>query len=75
MLIGIDEEQFDFVNQSLNSPVDKQSFLNGEICIVQYEGSEIPEEYLDQPVPFTLQGKQYEITIETVSYETQYSGR
>ena len=75
MLIGIDEEQFDFVNQSLNSPVDKQSILNGEICIVQYEGSEIPEEYLDQPVPFTLQGKQYEITIETVSYETQYSGR
>lgn len=74
MLIGIDEEQFDYVNQSLNSPVDKQEFLNGEICIVQYEGSEIPEEYFHQKVPFNLQGKQYEITMEAVSYETQYSG-
>lgn len=74
MLIGIDEEQFDYVNQSLNPPVDKQDFLNGEICIVQYEGSEIPEEYLNQKVPFNLQGKQYEITMEAVSYETQYSG-
>lgn len=74
MLIGIDEEQLDYVNQSLNSPVDKQDFMNGEICIVQYEGSEIPEEYLNQKVPFNLQGKQYEITMEAVSYETQYSG-
>lgn len=70
MLIGIDEEQFDYINQSLNSPVDKQDFLNGKICIVQYEGSEIPEEYLNQKVPFTLQGKQYEITLEAVSFET-----
>ncbi|WP_461810158.1 ABC transporter permease [Faecalimonas sp.] len=74
MLIGIDEEQFDYVNQSLSTPIDKQDFLNGEICIVQYEGSEILEEYLKQKVPFNLQGKQYEITIEAVSYETQYSG-
>ncbi len=75
MLIGIDEEEFDYVNQSLNTPVDKQDFLNGEVCIVQYEGSEIPKEYLNQKVPFNFQGKQYEITIETVSFETQYSGR
>lgn len=74
MLIGIDEEQFDYVNQSLKTPVDKQDFLNGEVCIVQYEGSEIPEEYLDQTVLFNLQGKQYEIVIKAVSYETQYSG-
>lgn len=75
MLIGIDEEQFDYVNQTLNIPVDKQNFLNGEICIVQYEGSEIPEEYLNQKIPFILQGKQYEITVKAVSFETQYSGR
>lgn len=48
MLIGIDEDQFDYVNQSLSSPVDKQDFLNGKSCIVQYEGSEIPKEYLNQ---------------------------
>ena len=75
MLIGIDEDQFDYVNQSLSNPVDKQDFLNGKSCIVQYEGSEIPKEYLNQKVPFNFDGKQYEITVEAVSYETQYSGR
>lgn len=75
MLIGIDEEEFDYLNQSLNIPVDKQDFLNGEVCIVQYEGSEIPKEYLNQKVPFNCQGKQYEITVEAVSFETRYSGR
>lgn len=74
MLIGIDEAQFDHVNQSLDRPVDKQDFLNGEICIVQYEGSEIPKEYLGQEITFYLQGKQCEITMEAVSYETQYMG-
>ena len=75
MLIGIDEEQFDYVNQSLDTPIDKQDFLNGESCIVQFEGSEIPKEYLNQRVLFNLQGKQYEIAVEAVSYDTQYSGR
>lgn len=75
MLIGIDEEQFDYVNQSLDTPIDKQDFLNGKSCIVQFEGSEIPKEYLNQRVLFNLQGKQYEITVEAVSYDTQYSGR
>ena len=35
--------------------------------------SEIPKEYLNQRVFFNLQGKQYEITVEAVSYDTQYS--
>ena len=52
MLIGIDEEQFDYVNQSLDTPIDKQDFLNGKSCIVQFEGSEIPKEYLNQRVLF-----------------------
>lgn len=74
MLIGIDEDEFDYVNQSLNTPVDKQDFLNGKICIVQYEGSEIPKEYLNQKVPFDLQGRRYKMTVGAVSYETQYAG-
>ena len=74
MLIGIDEDEFDYVNQSLNTPVDKQDFLNGKICIVQYEGSEIPKEYLNQEVPFDFQGRQYKMTVGAVSYETQYAG-
>ena len=74
MLIGIDEEQFDYVNQSLDTPIDKQDFLNGKSCIVQFEGSEIPKEYLNQRVLFNLQGKQYEIAVEAVSiyYNQKY---
>lgn len=75
MLIGIDEDQFEYINQSLSSPIDRQDFMDGKVCIVQYEGSEIPEEYLHQTVPFMFQGNQYEISIEAISYETQYSGR
>ena len=75
MLIGIDEEQFEYINQSLSTPIDRQDFIDGKVCIVQYEGSEIAEEYLHQTVPFMFQGNQYEISIEAVSYETQYSGR
>ena len=75
MLKGIDEAEFDYVNQSLNTPIDKQDFLDGKICIVKYDGSEIPKEYLNQKVPFDFQGQQYEITIGAVSYETYYSGR
>ena len=75
MLIGIDEAQFDYVNQSLNTPVDKQDFLDGKIGIVQFEGFEIPTEYLNQKVPFTFQENQYEIMIGALSYQTQYAGR
>ncbi len=75
MLIGIDEEQFDYVNQSLSTPVDRQDFMNGKICLVQYEGFEIPKEYMNQEISFESQGKQHEITMKGISYETQYSGR
>ena len=66
---------YEAYGRDLDNPIDKQDFLNGESCIVQYEGSEIPKEYLNQRVFFNLQGKQYEITVEAVSYDTQYSGR
>lgn len=71
----LDLSGFKQITKYTISPVDKQDFLNGKSCIVQYEGSEIPKEYLNQKVPFSFDGKQYEITVEAVSYETQYSGR
>lgn len=75
MLKGIDEEEFDYLNQSLEIPIDKHDFLKGKICIVKYDGSEIPKEYLNQQVPFIFQNKQYKITIGAVTYETYYTGR
>lgn len=75
MLKGIDEEEFDYLNQSLDTPVDKQDFLNGKTGIVKYDGSEIPEECLNQPVSFRYQDQSCAITIGAVSYESYYSGR
>ena len=74
MLKAIDEEEFDYINQSLLAPVDRQDFLDGKIAIVKYDGSEIPEEYLGQPVHFLYQDQPYEITVGAVTYETYYSG-
>lgn len=75
MLIGIDENEFDHINQLLNSPVDKQEFMSGEICIVQYEGSEIPEKYLNQKLSFMVKDENYELIAKGVSYDTLYGGR
>lgn len=33
-LIGIDENEFDFLNNTLEPQVDKESFLNGKTCIL-----------------------------------------
>lgn len=74
MIKGIDEQEFDYLNQSLNASVDKEKFLEGELCIVQYAGSEIPEEYINQTVSFLFREQQYETVIGAVSYEMYYSG-
>jgi len=34
LIVGIDEEYFDKLNDSLEKPVDKEKFLSGEACIV-----------------------------------------
>lgn len=75
MLKGIDEEEFDYFNQLLPTPVDKQDFISGNTCIIQYAGFEIPEEYIkDKKVSFMFQNELYEISIGAVSHETYYSG-
>lgn len=33
-MIGIDEADFDYLNQSLEHPIDKESFLSGETCLI-----------------------------------------
>lgn len=78
MLKGIDDEEFDYLNQSLGGAagtVSKEDFVNGEVCIVQYAGSEIPEEYLNRKVDFVFQNQQHGIRVGAVSYEMYYGGR
>ena len=33
-MIGIDEMDFDYLNQLLEHPIDKESFLSGETCLI-----------------------------------------
>ena len=43
MIKGIDEEEFDYLNQILENPVDKAAFLAGEECILYYPGFQAPD--------------------------------
>ena len=74
MLKAIDEEEFDYINAIALSSCRQTRLLDGKIAIVKYDGSEIPEEYLGQPVHFLYQDQPYEITVGAVTYETYYSG-
>lgn len=73
MVKGIDEAEFDYLNQLLSTPIDKQDFLSGKVCIIQYAGFEIPQEYTeDKKLTFYLGNQPHEITIGAISYEGDY---
>lgn len=75
MLKGIDEVEFDHLNQLLATPVDKEDFNKGKFCIIQYSQFEIPESCLDSKVSFLApDGTTKQIPIKAVSYESYYGG-
>ncbi|SHK69207.1 ABC transporter permease [Hespellia stercorisuis] len=57
-MTGIDEKQFDDLNSTLQEPIDKESFLKGDICILYRHGLSFDEKDLDGKVMrFSLQGQ------------------
>lgn len=72
MIKGIDESEFDYLNDSLNNVVDKQDFLNGKTAILQYAGFEIPEEWIDSTVPFSIGNQTQKMTIGAITYGNYY---
>lgn len=75
MIKGIDESEFDYLNQLLSTPIDKQDFTNGEICIVAYPGFEVPSEYVQgENITFYCGNQAYELSVAAVSYEGYYGG-
>ena len=72
MIKGIDEEEFDYLNQTLGNAVDKQSFLNGETAVLQFAGFEIPQKWIGNSIPFQKKKKKQEIKIGAVSYGDYY---
>ena len=45
-MLGIDEEEFDHLNQTLDTPVSKNDFLAGKVCIVYRNGVELADKDL-----------------------------
>lgn len=72
MLKGIDEAEFDYLNESLGNIVDKQDFLSGSTAILQYAGFDIPEAWIGSSVPFRTGSETWEITIGAINYEGYY---
>ncbi len=42
-LIGIDEQEFDYLNESLEHPVNKDDFLSGKACIIYRNGLDLAD--------------------------------
>ncbi len=72
MLKGIDESEFDYLNGSLGSIIDKEKFLSGKTAILQYAGFEIPPKWIGSDISFSIENQKQEITIGAVSYEDYY---
>lgn len=72
MIKGVDESEFDYLNETLGNVIDKQEFLNGETAILQYAGFEIPKEWIGSTVSFSIENQKQEITIGAINYGDYY---
>ena len=71
----IDEEEFDYLNQTLEKPADKAAFLAGKQCILYYPGFQVPDGYVgEKNIHFSCGGKQFSISIAAVCHEWYYGG-
>ena len=75
MVKGIDEEEFDYLNQTLEKPADKAAFLAGKQCILYYPGFQVPDGYVgEKNIHFSCGGKQFSTSIAAVCHEWYYGG-
>lgn len=72
MMKGIDEAEFDYLNESLENAVNKQDFLNGKTAILQFAGFEIPQKWIGSNLTFTAENRTREIAIGAVTYGDYY---
>ncbi len=54
MIKGIDESEFDYLNESLGGIIDKQEFLSGKTAVLQYAGFEISQEWIGSSISFSI---------------------
>lgn len=76
-LIGIDEQEFDYLNNSLAHPIKKEDFLSGKVCIVYRNGLDLSDaDIIGKNVTCALYEDQQTtktFTIEGVTDENYYT--
>ena len=76
-LIGIDEQEFDYLNNSLEHPINKEDFLSGKVCIVYRNGLDLADaDIIGKNVTCALYEDQQTtktFTIEGVTDENYYT--
>ena len=76
-MIGIDEQEFDYLNKTLENPVDKEDFLSGKACIIYKNGLDLADaEITGKEVTCALRGDQEKMkrfTIAGVTNEVYYT--
>ena len=76
-LIGIDEQEFDYLNNSLTHPINKEDFLSGKVCIVYRNGLDLSDaDIIGKNVTCALYEDQQttkSFTIEGVTDENYYT--
>lgn len=76
-LVGIDEQQFDQLNQSMKNQMDKKDFLSGKTCIIYRNNLDFTDDELTgEKVTCALyadQQKTKTFTIEGVTDESSYT--
>ena len=76
-LIGIDDQEFDYLNESLKHPINKEDFLSGKTCIVYRNGLDFTDaDIIGKKVTCALyadQQKAKTFTIGGVTDENYYT--
>lgn len=73
MLKGIDAQAFDALNAQLSTPLERDAFLRGEVCVLAYSGIEVPEERLNTPLAIRVGDETINVRPATVSNEGYYA--
>ena len=73
MLKGIDAQAFDALNAQLSTPLERDAFLRGEVCVLAYSGIEVPEERLNTPLAIRVGDETINVQPATVSNEGYYA--
>ena len=76
-MIGIDEQEFEYLNKTLKNPMDKEDFLSGKVCIIYKNGLDLADaEITGKEVTCALredQEKMKRFTIAGVTNEVYYT--